>query len=1198
MTFAFGTVTNTPDGVSNTDDRITVRIVARVENVPQNADGDTLVNTGTLTYGSGPTAGTLIATANVDIVEPVLDIQKTVSNPAPGTVDAGDVVTYTLVVNHTAGSTSTAFDLVITDILNDAALDLVAGTVTTSSGTVTTGNGAGHTTIRIDVDKLDRGVGPITITYQGRITNAAVFGSTATNVANLEWDSNPDEGPGVVERTGTDSDDAVVAFPRPTFDKSIFSTSVAQTGTAEHTALDDLVIGEEVTFNLIITMPEGTSTISLVDNLPGLANGKLGYVSSTVFSLGGATSSLLTVGASGTATDSNTDGILDRVAFNFGTVINTGDNLDNNEIVVRVVARVLDIPANADADILTNSATLTYSDGTVTPQTLTDTASVEIVEPVLVISKAANTEAANPGDLVTYTLVVSHTAGSTANAFDVVLSDLLTDPSLQFIPGTVTVNGVAASPTITTLVGDGFEVRLAEITQTETVTITYQARLLGTAPRAADFDNTVNLAWDSRPGNGDPATPDDNGRPGTASASDRIFTPPILDKTVFSTNNPSTGTGQFDATLTDLTVGETVTYRITVTLPETLNRNLVITDVAPAGLQLLTASVVSTGMTVTAPAITVTSGLVTWNFGDVINPFDGTTGADDIIVLEVTGRVLDVVGNVDGTRLTNTANLAVRIGAGTPGNPGDEARDFTTSDTIDVEVVEPLLTIDKSRDIARGDAGTQVTYTLVIRHDTTAPGVSHANAHDVVIEDLINDPDLQLVAGSVTTSAGTITPLGGDGFRVNVAEIALNGTVTITYRALILNSAVIGDTLDNTATLAWNSQPGPGGRTGTAQDSESVIVDRAPIEFTKTVVATSLDRTGTRIFDASVPDLEIGETVTYHLTATLAEGTDTITIVDRLPTGNGVLDFVSARVVSVGGNITLGGATSITNIGNVVTFNFGSLVNAFDNVVTDADRIVVEVTARVPNSPLNGNGDRLTNTATLTSIDGTISATADVELLVPQGRDRDPVRAVSGYVDDARFMPLISLNPFFSGTAEYGSFVTVTLRDSSGSIVGTQGGFADAGGNWVASFPLSTSEIENDLERDRDLYFVTSRLFSDSHGIIGQNSGSLAQAHWANREVYIGARLLDQPYTVEVHQELASYNAGLDGAFNARAYFTPVITNEVFGQERQIDVQKVFEDRAEFSLDQLYAAALAPLGLGSNRFTNEFLAIAGSAAGR
>ncbi len=1206
-TFAFGSVTNTPDGVRNGGDFITVRVVGLVQNAPANAVGDTLVAPVTLNYGQ-PTL--LNASASVDIVNPVLDIQKTVSNPAPGTVDAGDVVTYTLVIDHTTASTSTAFDLVITDLINDPALRLVSGTVTTSSGTVTTGNGAGNTTIRIDVDKLDRGIGPITITYQATITNAAVFGSTAPNIANLEWDSNPDEGPGVVERTGTDSDDARVAFPRPTFDKSVAFTSVSQTGSGEHDAtLEDLVIGEDVTFNLVITLPEGTSTINLVDNLPGLANGKLGYVSSTVVTLGGATGSgLLAVGASGTASDSNADGILDRVSFNFGTVTNVGDNnASNNQIIVRVTARVLDLPINADADLLTNSATLTYSDGTATPQTLTDTASVEIVEPVLVITKTASSEAFNPGEIVTYTLVVNHTVGSTANAFDVVLSDLLSDPNVQFVPGSVTVNGAAAGSTVTALAGDGFQVNIAEITQSETVTITYQATVLATAPRASDFDNTANLNWDSRPGDGDPTTPADNGRQGTTSASDRIFTPPLLDKSVFSSSNPSTGLTQFNPSLTDLTIGETVTYRLTVTLPETTNRNLFVTDVAPAGLELLTARVVSSGMTITAPAITLSGGLVTFNFGTVINPFDGSTGADDVIVLEVTGRVLDVAGNVDGSVLRNTTNLAVTIGTDQSGTGGpNEERNFTTTDFVDVEVVEPLLTIDKSRDIPRGDAGTIITYTLVVRHDTAAPGVSHANAHDVVIEDLINDPDLQLVAGSVTTTSGTITQLSGDGFRVNVAEIPLGDTVTITYRALILNSAVIGDALDNTATIAWDSNPGPGGRTGSAQDAESVIVDRAPIEFTKTVFDTSLARTGSRIFDPSIPDIELGELVTYRLTVTLAEGTDNITIVDRLPSVNGVLELVSARVVSVGSNITLGSATVITSADNAlgdgrldtVTFRFGPLVNAFDNVVTDADRIVVEIVARAPAVGANSNGDRLTNTAVLTSVDGTFSASADVELLVPQSRDRDTVRAVSGLVDDARFAPLVSLNPFFSGTAEYGSYVTVTLRDASGSVVGTQGGFADAGGNWAANFPLSTSEIENDLERDRDLYFVTSRLFSDSHGIIGRSSESLAQAHWANREVYVGARLLDQPYTVEVHQELASYNAGLDGAFNVRAYFTPVITNEVFGQERQIDVQKVFEDRAEFSLDQLYAAALAPLGLGSNRFTNEFLAIAGSAAGR
>jgi hypothetical protein len=216
---------------------------------------------------------------------------------------------------------------------------------------------------------------------------------------------------------------------------------------------------------------------------------------------------------------------------------------------------------------------------------------------------------------------------------------------------------------------------------------------------------------------------------------------------------------------------------------------------------------------------------------------------------------------------------------------------------------------------------------------------------------------------------------------------------------------------------------------------------------------------------------------------------------------------------------------------------------------------------------------------------------------VPSSELSSP-RAVSGLIDDERFMPLISLNPFFSATAECGSHVRITLRDSSGAIVGTRGGFADAGGNWVASVPLSTIEIENDLERDRDTYFVTSRLFSDNQGMLGSHSGSLARSHWADREVFVGTRLLDQAYSVEVHQDLASYNAGLDGAFNARAYFTPVITNEVFRQERQLDIQKVFEGRAEFALDQLYEASLSPLGMGGNRYNSEFLAIAGSASGR
>ena len=52
---------------------------------------------------------------------------------------------------------------------------------------------------------------------------------------------------------------------------------------------------------------------------------------------------------------------------------------------------------------------------------------MEVVEPDLVITKVANTGAANIGDEITYTLTVGHTGASQAAAFDLVIEDLL-DP--------------------------------------------------------------------------------------------------------------------------------------------------------------------------------------------------------------------------------------------------------------------------------------------------------------------------------------------------------------------------------------------------------------------------------------------------------------------------------------------------------------------------------------------------------------------------------------------------------------------------------------------------------------------------------------------------------------------------------------------------------------------------------------------------
>src|SRR5262249_54797440 len=145
-------------------------------------------------------------------------------------------------------------------------------------------------------------------------------------------------------------------------------------------ALTDLAIGETVTFFVSFLVPEGTTPALLVDDLP-IASGKLEAVSSRVVSIGAnIRGSLLNVSDPGLITDRNSDGLDDRIAFNFGVLVNAPDNLVNLDdiIVVEITARVPDVVQNVDGVQLVNTATLAYRGGT-----LTDTATVEIVEPEL-----------------------------------------------------------------------------------------------------------------------------------------------------------------------------------------------------------------------------------------------------------------------------------------------------------------------------------------------------------------------------------------------------------------------------------------------------------------------------------------------------------------------------------------------------------------------------------------------------------------------------------------------------------------------------------------------------------------------------------------------------------------------------------------------------------------------------------------------
>ena len=982
VVFNLGTVLNTADNISNASDEIVVEVTALVVDVAANADADVLTNTATLNYGAGSVSDTVA----VDIVEPKLDIQKSV---VPAIADAGDVVTYTVTVQHLAGSHATAHDVLVTDLLTPG-LALIAGSVTTSTGSITSGNSGGDTTVAVNIDTLPQGSALITITYQATVTNSVASGARVINTAALTWNS-IDGGGG---RTSSDSDPATLSITAPGLTKAVVNSSLPETGSNRfNTTRPDLAIGELVTYQMTLSLREGVTVATLTDDLPSsLATGILSVVSSRVVSIGGNTTggataggnlagSSLAVGATGVASNVNFRGdtLNDRVVFNFGNVQNTPDNVANglDQIVVEIVARVENVGANTSGDSLINRASLNYGNGTVAA-----TATIDVVEPQLDIQKTASPNNGDAGDIITYTLILSHTAASQAAAYGLAITDLL-QSDIHLVAGSVT----TTAGTITTGNGGGdtsLRIDLATYTLgSAPVTITYQGQLQNTVVSGTNESNTVNLSYGSLPGGGRQYSDSDNEK--------IAIGVPNLIKSNVTTSVAATGTGAFNPAIDDLTVGETVTFNLRVQLQEG-TVHAIVTDNLPTidgVLSLVSSQVLSIGGNISgsllavgaagvASDINLVDGLndrVVFDFGTVVNAADGVIDANDEIVIQVVARVADVAANTSADRLTNRATLDFGTGS--------------VTDTSTVEVVAPALDITKSVLPSFGDAGDTMTYSINITHAANSTGP----AFDISVLDLLA-ANLNLVTGSVLSTHGVVTLGNGGGdstVRIDVAELALGESITVTFDVVLDNAVTPASSELNTASLNYDSLPGAGGRASTDSASQSVQVGTP--NFRKEVVSTSEATTGTNQGDSAITDLAIGELVTFRLVAHLQEGTSTLVVTDNLPTAPGVLTIQSASVVSIGSNITgsllavgAGGTRTDTNadtFADRVVFNFGTVTNAADNATDAADEIIIEIVARVENVAANQAGDVMTNNATLDFGSGTLSAAATVEIVEP-----------------------------------------------------------------------------------------------------------------------------------------------------------------------------------------------------------------------
>lgn len=412
--------------------------------------------------------------------------------------------------------------------------------------------------------------------------------------------------------------------------------------------------------------------------------------------------------------------------------------------------------------------------------------SAPITSTILANANAINSNLSNvdAGDSVTFVTVVENLGSSPYGAFDVKISDT---PPTGFIQiGTFTVTDGNLNPLSFTGTPASFftpaGIDLIDPSATagslgpfnltngkNIAVITYTLKMPFQVAPCQAFINTTNIRNYSSTDMGPNYASSGYGGPFTDTAAVTIAGPTIS-KALASTNQPFT-------LASNVTIGEEVTYTFSVTLPEGVTPSLTVTDLVPAGLQVLSVGSIVTPYPVsilsTSPTLPAACGAsVAINFvGPITVPADNNP-FNNSFTFQLIARVCNVPGNVgfvgSQTILSNSAIL-------TAGSCS------SSSNAVPVTVVEPQLKITKQfmPNLVLPNTTTQIK--LVVTNIGTSP------AFDVTVTDT-------LPTANFTGILPVVSPPGWAGLFNNTTvtytstsgvSIPPNGTVTFVFSATV-----------------------------------------------------------------------------------------------------------------------------------------------------------------------------------------------------------------------------------------------------------------------------------------------------------------------------------------------------------------------------------------------------------------------------
>ena len=963
LTWDFGDISSTPSQAVT----ITIVITCEVSDGPA-ADEFSFTNLVELAGEDSVGAahgGLGFAAQTIDV--PELTITKTAD---VASAEEGETVTFSAVVTNTGGAE--AFDVTLVDTLpaefSSPALVSVTGStlgVVASSGDLF---GAGLV-LGVAIPALE----VVTIEYTTVVDDVGFADSLTNSVAITNFASLS----GGVDHSLASQ----VASDTVAVDNFVVSKSLSDSvNTAK-------VVGERFDYDISITVPAGTHPNINFDDRLGLG---LVFVSADNFAApanvtcGGAACALP---APALSTDSNGR---QRVLFSMGEIDNPTDG-DLETFTFRIRAAVAN---STDANRGSTATNLMVAGGG-----SNSSAAITVLEPGLTAS-ATFSGTGDGGDTITLNGTLDHIALSNADAHDVVLTYDFAGTDLLPVGGTFVGTGCPANTP--TFGATSFSLSFASVLQAEDCSFTISAIIDNAVGNGQTLSVPANIQWhsilgtpvdslDERDGSGDVVGVDDYTQ--NHSATYVVSTGAVAKAFVSTTSNSTVDPG--------IAVGEQATYTLTITVPDGVNPNTVVTDDPPPGFAVSNVAF-DTSMfdgTITPPA-TPTSGTqgqaLSWSFGTVTaNAGVGTVG--NTFIITVVGDVEFVSGMATAT-LDNTVSLSI-----------NGANQANAAAPVTYALPNPVVTLAVSD--AMPEAGDTVMSSATITNsadapvcDTTITVVVPAGftIDDFDTDGLDNDQDGSsdegdegaLVSGNTITFpvVGCLEDGGSTMFPFNmtadqgVAPTGVNLAGTLATYNTLPNGE--GDPLSPADDDADNN--GVGGTDEGGDETATLAITPSAPELTFEKAVTDLN---------GAP-LEPAETIRYAITLNNS-GTGAangVVITDTIPTLNAT--FVIGSETIVPNTLTVSEAAGVisSNVGSVEAGT--SVTITFDMLISDPLPTGSAVTNQASVAVDDGYGPLVSdNPATGAANDPTTIVTASTDDVdgdgIPNDEDDDPNDASS-----------------------------------------------------------------------------------------------------------------------------------------------------------------------------------------------------------